>query len=351
MRLSCAYFVLFAAGIYSADLKEALPTATLDRDEQGGFLSPQNNYNGWVNPEDLDPMPQCIAQQDQSTWLEAMTKCTAKQCTSHFGVICAHHQWLTQLSCLSVELSANVIARYLPYCGRSVLAKAQLYTWIRKITGREWLVEVGDANDLRDLSPASLVEGYTGVEVIKTAPKCLTGSVSSLSREPFQHVLASCGFTGASQHTGNTARPWEYNEHARSMIALDSETVGYDVVKQHISDGYYFDKGCFCSAFAVDFAEEPCSYSQRLDFTKERLWLNATCGSRALPDKWEDQLMMTQFAFIAMEDWRWPNVQPMRVSSTQADTAKSLVQLKENAFARRSATIPATVRVRYSRPG
>ncbi|GKZ66796.1 hypothetical protein AnigIFM50267_000884 [Aspergillus niger] len=179
MRLTCAYLVLLAAGGYSADLREALPTATPDQDGQDRFLTPQNNYNGWVNPEDLRPMPQCIAQQDQSTWLETMTKCTAKQCTSHFGIICTHHQWLTQLSCLSVAFSSDVIARYLPYCGRSILAKAQLYSWIRDITGREWLVEVGDTNELQNLSPTSLAEGYTAVDVINTAPKCLTGSLVS----------------------------------------------------------------------------------------------------------------------------------------------------------------------------
>ncbi|OJI81927.1 hypothetical protein ASPTUDRAFT_45265 [Aspergillus tubingensis CBS 134.48] len=305
MRLYCALFVLLAVSVYSADV-EALSTAALDHDGHDQFLTPQNNFNGWVNPEDLKPMPQCVAQQDQSTWLDTMTKCTAKRCTSHFGFICTHHQWLTHLGCLSVAFSPDVIARYLPYCGRSILAKAQLYSWIRDITGREWLVEVGDTNELQNLSPASLAEGYSTVDVLKAAPGCLTGSVCSFSREPFQQVMASCGFTSASHHTGNAARPWEYNEPVRSMIALDSETVGYDLVQQHIKDGYYFDKGCFCSAFAVDFEEEPCSDSERLDWTKQRLWLNATCGSKSLPDNWTDALMTTQFAFIPLDNWRWP---------------------------------------------
>ena len=34
------------------------------------------NHGGWVNPEDLKALPQCIAQQDTSAWLDAMTKCT-----------------------------------------------------------------------------------------------------------------------------------------------------------------------------------------------------------------------------------------------------------------------------------
>ncbi|KAI3011252.1 hypothetical protein CBS147482_4592 [Aspergillus niger] len=335
MRLTCAYLVLLAAGGYSADLREALPTATPDQDGQDRFLTPQNNYNGWVNPEDLMPMPQCIAQQDQSTWLETMTKCTAKQCTSHFGIICTHHQWLTQLSCLSVAFSSDVTARYLPYCGRSILAKAQLYSWIRDITGREWLVEVGDANELQNLSPASLAEGFTAVDVINTAPKCLTGSVCSLSTEPFQHVIASCGFTSSSQHTGNAARPWEYNEPAHSMIALDSETVGYDLIGHYVNDNRYFDKACFCSAFAVDFEKEPCSGSGRLDFTKERLWLNATCGSTSLPDNWADTLITTQFAFIAIEDWRWPKCvadMPKQVTGLTDQCATDACELDSSGY-------------------
>jgi hypothetical protein len=94
------------------------------------------NRGGWVNPEDLIPMPQCIAQQNYSSWLGAITKCTDKRCTSHFGVICTHHQWLTQLSCLSTEISSEMVRAYLPYCSRSVLAKAQLYRWIRTVTDR-----------------------------------------------------------------------------------------------------------------------------------------------------------------------------------------------------------------------
>ncbi|KAJ6014446.1 hypothetical protein N7540_009037 [Penicillium herquei] len=267
-------------------------------------MLPQSNRNGWVNPEDLSPMPQCIAQQDQSIWLNTMTNCTKQRCTSHFGVICTHHQWLTQLSCLSSSFSSDVVANYLPYCGRSILAKAQLYSWIRTITGRTWLAEVGDANGLQTLSPACLDKGYAAVvDAISHAPKCLIGSTSSVSMEPFQHVMASCGFTSTSQDTGNAARPWEYSRSLDSMIALDFETVGYDLVGHRIRDGDYFDKDCFCGVFTINFEKEPCS---QLDLTKERLWINATCGSTSLPDDWMDALMTTKFSFIPIEDWRWP---------------------------------------------
>ncbi|KAL5339869.1 hypothetical protein BJX70DRAFT_141000 [Aspergillus crustosus] len=251
-------------------------------------------------------MPQCIAQQDQSTWLSALTTCTAKRCTSHFGIICTHHQWLTQLSCLSVAFSPDVIEHYLPYCGRSVLAKAQLHLWTRTITGRAWLVDVGDANGLERLSPASLAEGYAAVDVIYKAPSCLTDSASSRSIEPFQHVMASCSFTGTSQHTGNAARPWEYSESQRSVISLDSETAGYDLIQRRIRNGNYFDITCFCSAFTIDPEEEPCSESGQLDITKERLWTNATCGSTSLPDSWADGLKIIGPAYIPIEDWHWP---------------------------------------------
>ncbi|KAJ5405357.1 hypothetical protein N7465_006641 [Penicillium sp. CMV-2018d] len=251
-------------------------------------------------------MPQCIAQQDQSTWLRAMTKCTSKRCTSHFGFICTHHQWLTELSCLSIAFSPDVIEGYLPYCGRSVLAKAQLYQWIHTITGRTWLVDVGDGSGLQSLSPDSLAEGYADVGVIHNAPTCLSDSVSASLMEPFQHVMASCGFTSTIQHTGNAARPWEYSERLRSMIALDFQTVGYDLVQRRISDGDYFDKDCFCNTFNIDPNKEPCSGSGQLDFTKERLWINATCGPTFLPENWADTLKTTQFAYIPIEDWHWP---------------------------------------------
>lgn len=284
-------------------------------------MTPLNNRNGWVNPEDLAPMPQCIAQQDQSTWLSTMTKCTSKRCTSHFGVICTHHQWLTQLSCLSIGFSPDVIEGYLPYCGRSVLAKTQLYLWIRNITGRTWLVDVGDANGLQNLSPDSLAEGYATVDVTYNAPTCLTGSVSALSMESFQHVMASCSFTSTTKHTGNAARPWEYSESLRSMIALDFETVGYNLAQHRIEYGDYFDKECFCSAFTVDLKKEPCSGPGQLDLTKERLWINATCGSTSLPDNWTDILKTTEFAGIPFEDWHWP--------MCVADMPKQVIELTD----------------------
>jgi len=251
-------------------------------------------------------MPQCIAQQDQSSWLSAMTKCTSRRCTSHFGVICTHHQWLTQLSCLSIEFSSDMVRAYVPYCSRSVLSKAQLFRWIHTITGRTWLVEVGDANGLQTLSPASLAGGYAAVNVINKAPTCLTNSASALSMEPFQYVMASCGFTSNTRHTGNAARPWEYSESLRSIIALDFETAGYDITQYDIQYGDYFDKRCFCEAFSTDLNMESCP-GPGLASTRERVWLNATCGSTYLPDNWTDGLQTTTFSYIPTDRWHWPN--------------------------------------------
>lgn len=293
-------FIVFDANMTTV---EVLHTASVNSNGGDRTLTPQNNYDGWVNPEDLTSMPQCIAQQDQSTWLSAMTECTGKRCTSHFGIFCTHHQWLTQLSCLSIGFSSDVIKGYLPYCSRSVLAKAQLYRWIRNITGRTWLVDVGDANGLQNLSPASLTEGYAAINVTYNAPTCLTDSVSAPSMEQFQHVIASCSFTSTTQHTGNAARPWEYRG---SMVALDFETVGYDLTQRNITYGDYFDKECFCSAFTIDLKKEPCSEPGQLDLTRERLWINATCGPTSLPDNWTDKLKTTEFAYILIEDWHWP---------------------------------------------
>lgn len=156
-------------------------------------------------------MSQCIAQQHHSIWLAVMTDCTAKQYTSHFAFICTHHQWLTELSCLRTQFSPDLLKPCLTYCSRSVLSKAQLYSWFWNITSRTWLVDVGEANELQNLSPASLVEGYADVDVMNYAPVCLTESVSTPSRENYRHVMASCMFTCSTQNTGNAARPWEYS--------------------------------------------------------------------------------------------------------------------------------------------
>lgn len=266
-------------------------------------------------------MPQCIAQQDQTTWLNTMTKCTQKRCTRHFGIICTHHQWLTQLSCLSAGFSPDVIKHYIPYCSRSVLAKAQLYRWIRNVTGRTWLVDVGDANELLHLSEASLVEGYASVGVTYKAPTCLSNSVSA-SREAFHHVLASCSFTSTTRHIGNAARPWEYSGSRRSMIALDFETVGYDSTGRTISNGDYFDKKCFCGTFTTDSTNEPCLGDPRqIDLTRALLWKNATCGPKYLPDNWTEKLKTTQFGFIPVGKWYWP--------SCVMDMPKQVVQLAD----------------------
>jgi hypothetical protein len=268
-------------------------------------LTPLENRNGWVNPEDLAPMPQCISQQDQSVWLGAMTRCTSKQCTRHFGVICTHHQWLTQLSCLSTEFSPDIVRPYLPLCGRSVLAKAQLFEWIHSITGRMWLVNVGDANGLQRLSPTSLAKGYMAVEATDKAPTCLMESDANASTESFDHVMASCGFTSNTRHTGNAARPWEYSETMGSMVALDSKTAGYDLTGRGIAYGDYFDKRCFCETFSTDKEAQLCP-GPSLASTKERLWLNATCGADSLPADWTDGLQTTPISYIATKDWRWP---------------------------------------------
>ena len=251
-------------------------------------------------------MPQCIAQQDQSAWLSAMTRCTGRQCTRHFGAICTHHQWLTQLSCLSTEFSPDLVSLYLPFCSRSVLAKAQLFHWIHTITGRTWLVDAGDANGLQTPSPTSLTRGYAALEVADKAPTCLTKSVVGSYMEPFHHVMALCGFTSDTRHTGNAARPWEYRESPRSMVALDFETAGYDLTRRRIAYGDYLDKRCFCDTLGTNIDAQPCP-GPGLTATKERLWLNATCGPESLPANWTTGLQTTTFAYIPTENWRWPD--------------------------------------------
>jgi hypothetical protein len=298
---------LIGSLLYSTlNTADALLPAVIERPPNDNTLTTLANRNGWVNPEDLASMPQCIAQQDQSSWLRAMTSCTSRQCTRHFGVICTHHQYLTQLSCLSTAFSPDLLREYMSYCGRSVLAKSQLYRWIYTITGRTWLVDVGDAIGLHDPTSAALVNGYAPVEVADKAPMCLTGSVSASSMEPFSYVMTSCGFTSRTLHTGNTARPWEYSQQQKSMVALDSETAGYDLTQRSIKYGDYFDKRCFCDVFTVNLQAEPCS-GPGLTSTQQRLWLHSTCGPAAVPANWTDGLMTTPAAYIPVEDWRWPS--------------------------------------------
>ncbi|KAI1329838.1 hypothetical protein F5Y16DRAFT_71684 [Xylariaceae sp. FL0255] len=311
----------------------------------GPILTPENNFNGWINPEDLAPMPQCIAQQNHTIWLGAMTRCTSQRCTSWFGVICTHKQWLTELSCLSEGFSPDVVGNYLPYCDRSVLAKAQLSQWIHNITGRTWLVEVGDTNGLEHLSPASLARGYADVNVMYTAPTCLTSSLSALSAEPFQHVIGSCRFTANTQHTGNAARPWEYSASLKSMIALDSVTAGYNnlvTTRRRIDDDAdYFDKECFCGAFTIDpEKKETCldhGSGGQLDLTKEWLWMSATCGSKSLPDNWTDMVKSTGLAYIPTESWHWPQcfvagVMPNEVQQLSDECKTDACELDSNGY-------------------
>ncbi|KAK7192358.1 hypothetical protein PSPO01_01930 [Paraphaeosphaeria sporulosa] len=291
--------------VFTLNATGTLPPVQTRSNESSYDLIPLANRNGYVNPEDLIPMPQCIAQQDQAGWLSTMARCTSKQCTRHFGVICTHHQWLTQLSCLSTEFSPEMVGLYLPVCSRSVLAKAQLFHWIHNITGRMWLVNVGDANGLQSLSPLSLTKGYAAFEVTGKAPTCLTESVVDASIEPFEHVIASCAFTSDTRHTGNADRPWEYRETLRSIVALDTETVGYELTGRTITRGDYFDKRCFCDTFSTHKEAQLCP-GPSLASTKERLWLNATCGPDSLPADWTKELQTTAFAYIAPPKWRWP---------------------------------------------
>lgn len=350
MKVDCAWLLLLIAGLHRAiatgttsqisihlDIKPSLAEFTYDppiieTDEESHIL---NNYNGWINPEDLAPMPQCIAQQDHSTWLAAMTACTSKQCTYSFAFICIHHQWLTELSCLSTEFSPDLLEAYLPYCSRSVLSKAQLYAWIWNVTSRTWLVDVGDANELQNLSPASLVEGYADLDVVHYAPTCLTESVATQSKEAYEHVMASCMFTGSTQNTGNDDPSWEYNESQQSMIPLGFETVGYDLTGHDIHDGSYFDKDCFCSFFAIDPDDEPCSRSHQLDLTRERLWINATCGSSSLTKNWTDTIQTTDFGYIPLKNWQWPSCvtdMPQQLTSLPGHCAAEACELDADGY-------------------
>lgn len=91
------------------------------------------------------------------------------------------------------------------------------------------------------------------------------------------------------------------------MVALDFETVGYDLTGGYIRYGDYIDRECFCRSFAIDTDNEPCSGPGSLEWTQQQLWMSVTCGPWSLPDNWTDSLKTTGFAYIPMENWRWPS--------------------------------------------
>ncbi|KAF5711988.1 hypothetical protein FMUND_8670 [Fusarium mundagurra] len=292
MKLQTVLQALLIAGVSGEPLTNSTPDASIGDDDPNVL----KNRGGWVNPEDLAPMPQCIAQQDQSAWLDAMTKCTRHRCTSYF-IFCTHYQWLTELSCLSAEFSPSVVKRYTKYCSRSILAKAQLHYWIQKTTGRNWLVDIGDTNSLQSLSPKSLTDGKASIDIANKAPACLRDSPSAGSKETFDHVISSCSFTATTQHTGNAARPWEYNSRRNSMTSLSFDTASYDLTSSHIPAGEYFDKACFCNTFAMPKHEEPCSTSSPMDLETQRRWMNETCGYT-----WHEPARLQPRDMIP---WRW----------------------------------------------
>jgi hypothetical protein len=90
------------------------------------------------------------------------------------------------------------------------------------------------------------------------------------------------------------------------MIALSYDTAAYELTQLHIAPGEYFDRDCFCSNFVVDWQREPCPASDRLGWTVERLWLNATCGPTSLPEAWTAGLKILGYAYTPSADLKLP---------------------------------------------
>jgi hypothetical protein len=267
-------------------------------------MSLQNTYGDWVDPELLPALPQCIAQRNQGYWMSAMEVCMWKRCTrrSIGNEKCLHHEYITQLSCITDQCSPDLIGRYLPYCSRSPLAKAQFYHWIVQVTGRTWFIDVGDAADVQKLTPASLVDGYASIGVVSQAPSDLTKAESAHSRVSFNSAIASCSFTGMPQHRENIAKDWESDE-VKYMKFLGSESAAYTLTQHSVAYGHYFDKACFCKTFKLNLREP----YRRIDMTQQRLWMNATCGPKSLFSNWTNNLMTIGSAYIAKGDWAWPS--------------------------------------------
>jgi hypothetical protein len=210
---------------------------------------------------------------------------------------------------------------------------------------------VGDSTEVQDISPDSLVAGYIEYDVVNKAPLCLRVSSSLLTAEKFQHITSSCGFTGQTKHTGNAARPWEYNEGTRSMVALDFETAGYDLTHHQILDGQYVDNECLCTSYTIDINEEPCKErAQSLDITRERLWMMATCGLRSIPDSWTKNLRTIGDAYIVVENWSWPAViayTPQRTDLLVRRCATDACELDERDYCRTKRAVERACVCRY----
>lgn len=236
-----------------------------------------------------------------------MTQCISRGCTRHFGIICTRHEWLVRLDCLSESFGPEVVEPFYTLCNRSVLAKAQLYSWIRTVTARNWLVHAGDAVDVQNLSWLPLALGFETTEVSIIAPLCFRNSHVAATQEKFENVLASCSFTAETESIGNSGRPWEYNEGSQSMVALSFDTASYAVTMNHIPEGEYFDKKCFCDTMAPDISDGTCPNGPgKLSYTKEVLWIHALCGAQYLPQNWTSGIKTTDYTYIPQWEFKWP---------------------------------------------
>jgi hypothetical protein len=287
-------------------------------------MSLQNTYGDWLDPKLLPALPQCIAQQPLRLWMNTMEECIWRRCAmrSSSNKECILHTHITQLSCLKNHFSPDLIGRYLPYCSRSPLAKAQFYHWIVQATGRTWFVDVGDAADVQKLTPASLVDGYVRIDVAGKAWSDLTDAKSAYWREHFRGVIASCSFTGMPLHIENIAEDSDSDAVKYIKSSLGSETAAYNLTQHSVPYGDYFDKACFCNNFKLD-SEEPY---RRIDMTEQRLWMNATCGPKSLISNGTSNLLTTESAYIAKEDWTWP--------SCAVDIPKAVLSLTDDCVER-----------------
>ncbi|OAL42865.1 hypothetical protein IQ07DRAFT_606332 [Pyrenochaeta sp. DS3sAY3a] len=302
-----ALICLFQTKAFFATSQGLTPQNSLPTAPNVSPPTTQENHGGWVNPEDLLPLPQCIAQQPHEAWLGAMTQCISHGCTRHFGIICTRHEWLVRLDCLSESFGPEVVAPFYALCNRSVLAKAQLYSWIRTVTARNWLVNAGDSVDVQNLSWSPLALGFETTEVSIAAPMCFRNSHVAATQEKFENVLASCSFTAETQSIGNSRRPWEYDQNSHSMVALSFDTASYAATMHHIPEGEYFDKKCFCDTMAPDISDGTCPNGPgKLSYTKEVLWIHALCGANYLPQNWTTGTKTTDYTYIPRWEFKWP---------------------------------------------
>lgn len=273
--------------------------------------------DGWVWPEYIAPLPQCVYQvQNATTWFDVMTACSPSHCSRHFGVICESYDPLTQISCLADRMDTAMLGPYYANCDRSIVSKVQLYTWLNVTLVDTWNARPADWG-----SKPSAVNSYGRQQLLQNVPDCLNNAQLRKYNESFSRAMDVCSFSNSKYEvllpTTGTSGFYTWAWKGSSMTAGGYEVPGSNALGATSSFSYapvsnavslsgvlYEDKECICDA--LNTTAEPCATSSNLDRTRERLWLNATCPSNHIADNWTDSLLLYNASFSDLGSFSWP---------------------------------------------